>query len=118
MEPPAAYGARKRRPRPLSGDPRPSSSPPAFGPEDFPGCEPFPLPAAALDDHEDRLEFWDGRTQTAWRVSEGASVEHEEPVGMLPNAMRELSRHCGAPRSSAWARRGWCVWMGRGAGAG
>ena len=94
MEPPAAYGARERPP---SGAARPSSSPPAFGPEDFPGCEPFHLPAAELDDHEGRLEFWDGRTQTAWRVSEGASVEHEEPVGMLPYAMREFAALRGSP---------------------
>ena len=79
------------RPQPPSGAPRLSSSPPAYGPEDFPGCESFHLPAAELEGYEGRLEFWDGRTQTAWRVSEGASVEHEEPVGMLPYAMRELA---------------------------
>ena len=47
--------------------------------EDFPGCESFPLPASELDHYEYRLEFWDGDTETAWRVSEGASIEHEAP---------------------------------------
>ena len=68
-----------------------------YGPEDFPGCEAFHLPAAELEAYEGRLEFWDGRTHTAWRVSEGASVEHEEPVGMLPYAMRELAALRGSP---------------------
>ena len=106
-------------PRLPSGAPRSSSSPPAFGPEDFPGCEAFHLPAAELEGYEGRLEFWDGRTQTAWRVSEGASVEHEEPVGMLPYAMRELAALRGSPvkcfgsaslvRLDASGRRRWLM---------
>ena len=51
--------------------------------EDFPGCESFPLPAGALDRYEGRLEFWDGETGTAWRVCEGASIEHEAPSRRL-----------------------------------
>ena len=51
--------------------------------EDFPGCESFPLPAGKLESYEYRLEFWDGDTETAWRVSEGASIQHEEPSRRL-----------------------------------
>ena len=51
--------------------------------EDFPGCESFPLPASALDRYEGRLEFWDGATETAWRVCEGASIQHEAPSRRL-----------------------------------
>ena len=51
--------------------------------EDFPGCESFHLPAGALDRYEGRLEFWDGETGTAWRVCEGASIEHEAPSRRL-----------------------------------
>ena len=47
--------------------------------EDFPGCESFHLPASELDHYEYRLEFWDGDTETAWKVCEPTSIQHEEP---------------------------------------
>ena len=49
------------------------------GAEDFPGCESFPLPEGELEGYEGRLEFWDGRTETAWKVSEPTSFYHEGP---------------------------------------
>ena len=55
----------------------------AFGSEDFPGCESFHLPASEIDRYEGRLEFWDGVTETAWKVSEGASIQHEQPSRQL-----------------------------------
>ena len=51
--------------------------------EDFPGCESFPLPASKLDHYEYRLEFWDGDTETAWKVCEPTSIEHEGPSRRL-----------------------------------
>ena len=51
--------------------------------EDFPGCESFPLPAGRLEHYEGRLEFWDGATETAWKVCEPTSVYHEEPSRLL-----------------------------------
>ena len=51
--------------------------------EDFPGCESFPLPASGLEHYEGRLEFWDGATETAWKVCEPTSVYHEEPSRLL-----------------------------------
>ena len=51
--------------------------------EDFPGCESFPLPAGELDTYEGRLEFWDGNTQTAWKVCEPTSIQHEQPSRRL-----------------------------------
>ena len=51
--------------------------------EDFPGCESFHLPASALDTYEGRLEFWDGDTETAWKVCEPTSIQHEEPSRLL-----------------------------------
>ena len=50
-----------------------------YGPEDFPGCESFHLPASELESYEGRLEFWDGRTETAWKVREPTSTYHEVP---------------------------------------
>ena len=57
--------------------------PVAYRDEDFPGCESFHLPADEVDHYEYRLEFWDGATETAWRVCEGASIQHEEPSRRL-----------------------------------
>ena len=63
-------------PRAPSGAPRSSSSLPAFGPEDFPGCLSFHFPAADLERYQGRLEFWDGRTEIAWRVPD-TPIWHE-----------------------------------------
>jgi len=52
--------------------------PGAYRDEDFPGCESFPLPASEIDDYDGRLEFWDGETETAWRIPE-TPIQHERP---------------------------------------
>ena len=83
--------------RPPSGPPRSSSSPPAYGPEDFPGCEPFHLPAVDLEGYDGRLEFWDGRTQTAWRVCEPTSTFHEVPSRMLTRVAERIANLRGSP---------------------
>ena len=61
----------------------PRSSPAGYGPEDFPGCESFHLPESGLESYEGRLEFWDGETETAWRVCEPTSIQHEQPSRLL-----------------------------------
>ncbi len=58
-------------------------APAKYRDEDFPGCESFHLPASELEHHEYRLEFWDGATETAWRVCEPTSIEHEGPSRRL-----------------------------------
>ena len=58
-------------------------APAAYRDEDFPGCESFHLPAGELDHYEYRLEFWDGDTETAWKVCEPTSIQHEEPSRLL-----------------------------------
>ena len=55
----------------------------AYRDEDFPGCESFHLPASELDRYEGRLEFWDGATEMAWKVSEPTSIQHEAPCQEL-----------------------------------
>ena len=57
--------------------------PAAYRPEDFPGCESFHLPANEIDHYEGRLEFWDGATETAWKVCEPTSIQHEQPSRQL-----------------------------------
>ena len=54
-----------------------------YGAEDFPGCESFHLPEGELEGYEGRLEFWDGYTETAWKVSEPTSPYHEGPSRRL-----------------------------------
>ena len=61
----------------------PRPAPAGHGPEDFPGCEPYHLPASEIDHYEGRLEFWDGRTETAWKVCEPTSIQHEGPSRRL-----------------------------------
>ena len=55
----------------------------AYRPADFPGCESFHLPAGEIDHYEGRLEFWDGVTETAWKVCEPTSIQHEQPSRQL-----------------------------------
>ena len=57
--------------------------PASYRAEDFPGCGSFHLPAGELDTYEGRLEFWDGVTETAWKVCEPTSIQHEEPSRLL-----------------------------------
>ena len=55
----------------------------AYRPEDFPGCESFHLSASEIDQYEGRLEFWDAGTETAWKVCEPTSIQHEQPSRRL-----------------------------------
>ena len=52
--------------------------PDAYRDEDFPGCVSFHLPATEIDHYEGRLEFWDGDTETAWKIPE-TPIQHEVP---------------------------------------
>ena len=95
MESRASYGTGRRRPASPPARPSPSTAP--FGPDDFPGCEPFHLPAAELERYEDRLEFWDGRTHTAWRVCEPTTLHHEGPTQMLAQVAERFAGLRGSP---------------------
>ena len=80
--PPPTAGVEGRRP----GAPLPSSAPPSsalYRDADFPGCESFHLPASEIDHYDGRLEFWDGYTETAWKVCEPTSIQHEGPSRRL-----------------------------------
>ena len=61
----------------------PRPAPARYGSEDFPGCESFRLPASEIAHYEGRLEFWDGNTETAWKVCEPTSIQHEGPSRRL-----------------------------------
>ena len=55
----------------------------AYRAEDFSGCESFHLPAGEIDRYDGRLELWDGVTETAWKVCEPTSIQHEQPSRRL-----------------------------------
>ena len=70
---------------------RTQSPPDRYRTEDFPGCEPFHLAACDIDDYEGRLEFWDARTETAWKVCEPTSIYHEQPSRRLPRMAERVA---------------------------
>ena len=80
-----------------SGDAAPDVAPRAYGPEDFPGCESFHLPERALESYEGRLEFWDGATETAWKVSEPTTTFHEGPSRRLVQMATRVEALRGSP---------------------
>ena len=73
-----------------------SSSTAPCRPEDFPGCESFHLPAREVDLHDGRLEFWDGRTETAWRACD-VSPHHEGPSRRLVQMAERVASLRGSP---------------------
>ena len=75
----------------------PDSSRQGYGPEDFPGCESFHLPESALEGYEGRLEFWDGATETAWKVSEPTTTFHEGPSRRLVQMATRVEALRGSP---------------------
>jgi Uma2 family endonuclease len=71
-----------------------------YGAEDFPGCESFHLPEGELEGYEGRLEFWDGYTETAWKVSEPTSIQHEGPSRRLARVTERIAALRGLPIAS------------------
>ena len=93
-------------------------APAAYRDEDFPGCESFYLPAGKLESYEYRLEFWDGDTETAWRVCEPTSIQHEQPSRRLVQMSGQFAMVRGSRIVPASARGIWCAGTRRGASAG
>ena len=80
------------------GPPRPDTA--AAPPEpEFPGCTPVHLPADELERSDQRLEYWDGATQTAW-ICEPTSPYHERPSGRLTRLTERIAQLRGAPIES------------------
>ena len=65
-------------------------------PPDLPGCESFRMTAREVQRSEERLEFWDARTETAWRVRD-VYLQHEQPTHRLAWLARGLSSVRGSP---------------------
>ena len=78
--------------------PRPDTDAAPPAPE-FPGCTPVHLPADELERSDQRLEYWDGATETAW-ICEPASPYHERPSGRLTRLTERIAAVRGAPIES------------------
>ena len=91
------------------GRPGADAAPPRPAPE-FPGCTPVHLPRADLEDSDQRLEYWDGVTETAW-ICEPVSPYHEHPSGRLVRLTERIAQVRGAPiesyRSMDLRQRDW-----------
>ena len=104
---------------PSGGEAAPGAPAEGYGAEDFPGCESFHLPEGELEGYEGRLEFWDGRTETAWKVSEPTSFYHEGPSMALARMAERVASLRGSPiacfgsvdlvRRDASGRRRWLM---------
>ena len=75
----------------------PRPSPAVYQPEDFPRCESFHLPVSEIDHYDGRLEFWDGDTETAWKVCEPTSIQHEGPSRRLVRMAERVAALRGSP---------------------
>ena len=63
---------------------------------EFPGCKPVPLPRKDLESFDRRLEYWDGRTETAW-ICEPATPYHEQRSRLLNALVERIALVRGAP---------------------
>ena len=87
-------------------------------PPDLPGCESFRMTAREVQRSEERLEFWDARTETAWKVRD-VYIQHEQPTHRLTWLASRLSSVRGSPvecfgsvslvRREATGRRRWVM---------
>ena len=66
-------------------------------PPEFPGCRPIRITRDAIADSEDRIEYWDGETETAWKVCEPTTVYHEGPGQRLAQLAALIAAGRGAP---------------------
>ena len=72
----------------------------------FPGCQPISLSRDEFEDFDDRLEYWDARTGTAWVVADKYGV-HEGTSRRLPHLAERIAsvaarRSSRTDRSPCW----------------
>ena len=62
----------------------------------FPGCQPISLSREEFADYDDRIEYWDARTGTAWVVADKFGV-HEGTSRRLPHLAERIASVRGTP---------------------
>ena len=63
---------------------------------EFPGCRPVRITRDAIEDHEERFEYWNAETETAW-VAREVTVWHEGPGQQLAALLTRIAAVRGAP---------------------
>ena len=69
---------------------------PPVAPE-FPGCRPFRLTREDVEAYENRFEYWDADSETAWKMCEPTSRTHEQPSQRLAALGQVIAAVRGAP---------------------
>ncbi|MCY4638018.1 MAG: Uma2 family endonuclease [Acidobacteria bacterium] len=62
----------------------------------FPGCRRVSLSRAEFEDFDDRIEYWDARTETAWVLADKYGV-HEGTSRRLPHLAERIASVRGTP---------------------
>lgn len=87
-------------PSPFADAGEPHADPPSRAPAEaqphLPGCESFSLTANEIESYDERIEFWDGLSGTAWRVRDVSSW-HEQPGQRLAMLAARMASVRGAP---------------------
>ena len=65
----------------------------------FPGCHSISLTRDQFEDFDDRIEYWDARTETAWVVADNYAV-HEGTSRRLPHLAERIASVRGTPITS------------------
>ena len=66
-------------------------------PPEFPGCDSIPMTAREFERNDERLEFWDAWTETAWKVRDIISLHHEQPRNRLAVLASRIASVRGSP---------------------
>ena len=64
---------------------------------EFPGCMPRRVRRSEIEAYEERLEFWDARTETAWVCEPPVTAAHERPSRALTALAERIAAVRGSP---------------------
>ena len=64
---------------------------------EFPGCHPIRITRDEIADYDGRYEYWEARTETAWKVNEPTSPYHELPSQRLARLSDRIAAIRGSP---------------------
>ena len=70
---------------------------PALPGLEFPGCIPRRVRRSEIEAYEERLEFWDARTETAWVCEPPVTAAHERPSRALSALAERIAAVRGSP---------------------
>ena len=86
----------KTRVAPAASTARPHADTAPAHPE-FPGCRPVRITRDEVADYEGRIEYWDARTETAFKACEPTTIYHEGPGQRLAALASRIAAGRGSP---------------------